>query len=90
MEQRIKLTTTKPGAEIDTTRYRSIIGSLRYLVNTGPDIAYSVGIVSRFMEAPGKEHWAAIKRIVRYIADTLHYGCRFQKGKKMGQTVGSH
>ena len=83
MEQRIKLSATKPGAEIDISRYRSIIGSLRYLVNTRPDIAYSVGIVSRFMEAPGKEHWAAVKRIVRYIAGTLDYGCRFQKGKKM-------
>jgi len=39
-------------------------------VNTRPDIAYAVGLASRFMEAPSKEHWAAVKRIVRYIAGT--------------------
>jgi len=51
----------------DVTKYRSIIGSLRYLVNTRPNIAYAVGMASRFMEAPNKEHWAVVKRIVRYI-----------------------
>jgi hypothetical protein len=58
MEQGVKLSTAKPGTELDATRYRSVIGSLRYLVNTRPDIAYAVGIASRFMEAPAKEHWS--------------------------------
>jgi hypothetical protein len=78
-EQRVKLVTTKPGTEVDPTRYRSIIGSLRYLVNTRPDIAYAVGLASRFMETLGKEHWAIVKRIVRYITGTINYGCRFRK-----------
>ena len=56
MEQRVRPMTAKPGTEKDVTRYRSIIGSLRYLVNTRPDIAYVVGVASRFMEAPDKEH----------------------------------
>jgi len=70
MEQRVRLVEGVKGTEIDVTKYRSIIGSLRYLVNTRPDIAYAVGLASRFMEAPSKEHWAAVKRIVRYIAGT--------------------
>jgi len=37
MEQRVKLATAKPGTELDATRYRSIIESLRYLMITGPD-----------------------------------------------------
>jgi hypothetical protein len=53
---------------------------LRYLVNTRPDIAYAVGLASRFMESPGKEHWFVVKRIVRYIAGTINYGVRFRKG----------
>ena len=79
MEQRVRLSTAKPGSELEVTRYRSVIGSLRYLVNTRPDIAYAVGIASRFMEAPAKEHWAVVKRIVRYISGTLDYGCRYLK-----------
>jgi hypothetical protein len=42
-------------------------------VNTRPDLSFAVGLVSRFMEGPNKEHWTAIKRIVRYIEGTLNY-----------------
>jgi hypothetical protein len=56
MEQHVKLLPGKPDQVLDVTRYRSIVGSLRYLVNTRPDLAYSVGIVSRFMETPNAEH----------------------------------
>jgi hypothetical protein len=80
MEQHVKLLAGTTGNEMDVTRYRSIIGSLRYLVNTRPDIAYSVGVASHFMEAPTKEHWAVVKRIVRYISRTINYGCKYVKG----------
>jgi hypothetical protein len=80
MEQRVKLVTAEKGTKSDTTQYRSVIGSLRYLVNTRPDLSFAVGLVSRFMEAPGKEHWCAIKRIIRYIAGTLDFGVKFRKG----------
>uniref|UniRef100_A0A2N9IN96 Integrase catalytic domain-containing protein n=1 Tax=Fagus sylvatica TaxID=28930 RepID=A0A2N9IN96_FAGSY len=32
-----------------------------------PDIAHAVGVVSRFMVNPGKEHWEAVKWIFRYL-----------------------
>ena len=57
MECRLKLCKKKEGETVDPTAYRSIIGSLRYIVNTRPDLAYAVGVVSRYMEAPGREHW---------------------------------
>jgi hypothetical protein len=81
MEQRFRLTATQKGTERDEAKYRSIIGSLRYLVNTRPDICFAVGLVSRFMEAPGKEHWVAVKRIIRYLAGTLDYGVKLKKGE---------
>jgi len=56
MEQNNKLLPGKPNLARDVTKFRSIVGSLRYLVNTRPDIAYSVGMVSRFMESPNAEH----------------------------------
>ena len=34
------------------------------------DIAYVVGVVSRFIGNLGKEHWVAVKWIVRYMRGT--------------------
>ena len=48
--------------------YASTIGSLMYvMVCTGPNIAHVVGVVSRFMSRPGKQHWEAVKWILRYL-----------------------
>ncbi|PHU23194.1 Retrovirus-related Pol polyprotein from transposon TNT 1-94 [Capsicum chinense] len=51
--------------------YSSIIGILMYtMVCTRPDIAHAVGVVSRFLENPGKEHWKIVKWILRYLRGT--------------------
>ncbi|KAH9761464.1 reverse transcriptase Ty1/copia-type domain-containing protein [Citrus sinensis] len=49
-----------------------------------PDIAYGVGVVSRFMENPGKEHWNGVKWILRYLKGTSDHGILF--GKVNGAT----
>jgi hypothetical protein len=82
MEPRLKLSKTSAAPAVNPTQYRSIVGSLRYLVNSRPDIAFAVGYVSRFMEAPTAEHLTAVKRILRYISGTLHFGCFYQKGRE--------
>ena len=40
------------------------------MVCTRTDIAHAVGVVSRFLENPEKEHWEAIKWILRYLRGT--------------------
>ena len=79
MENRLKLSKNDKTPPVDKTKYRSVIGSLRYLVNTRPDIAYSVGIASRYMEDPKASHWAAVKQILRYLAGTVGFGCVYKK-----------
>ena len=37
------------------------------MVCTRPDIAHAVGVMSRFMSRPGKQHWEAVKWILRYL-----------------------
>ncbi|KAK3034061.1 hypothetical protein RJ639_034286 [Escallonia herrerae] len=54
--------------------YTSAVGSLMYaMVSTRPDIAHAVGVVNRFMTNPGKEHWQAVKWILRYLRGTSRF-----------------
>jgi hypothetical protein len=85
MESRLKLSKSSTAPLVDATKYRRIVGALRYLVNTRPDLAYAVGYISRFMEKPTMEHLLAVKRALRYVAGTIEYGCCY--GRKKGGDV---
>ncbi|WVZ73170.1 hypothetical protein U9M48_021514 [Paspalum notatum var. saurae] len=74
MEEKIKLSKASSAAKVDATGYRSIVGGLRYLVHTRPDLAFAMGYVSRFMEDPREDHLAAVKHLLRYVAGTVDYG----------------
>ncbi|XP_039818450.1 secreted RxLR effector protein 161-like [Panicum virgatum] len=65
--------------EVDATEYRRLVGSLRYLVHTRPDLAFSVDYVSWFMQRPTAEHLQAVKRILRYVAGSLDYGLHYPR-----------
>ena len=79
MEERVKLSRESTDKEVDATGYRRIVGSLRYLVHTRPDLAFAVGYVSRFMQRPTAEHLQAVKRILRYVAGTSDYGLHYPR-----------
>ena len=58
--------------------YREAIGSPMYAaVATRPDIAFSVSVLSRFLENPGEAHWEAVKRIFRYLAGTRDHALTY-------------
>eukprot|EP00253_Pinus_taeda_P020507 PITA_20507 len=65
---------------VDPTLYRQLIGSLMYLVNTGPDICFAVNTMSQFMCEPRKVHWVAAKHILRYLQGTVDYGQDYRQG----------
>ena len=71
---RLKLSKFSSEPLVDATAYRSIVGSLRYLVNTRPDLAFAVGYVSRFLEEPREDHLVAVKHILRYVEGTKNWG----------------
>lgn len=55
--------------------YSNAVGSLMYLmVCTRPDLAHRMSVVSRYMSNPGREHWQAVKWILRYVKTTVAYG----------------
>ncbi|XP_075492611.1 LOW QUALITY PROTEIN: zinc finger protein GAI-ASSOCIATED FACTOR 1-like [Primulina tabacum] len=64
--------------EMKSVPYASAVGSLMYaMVCTRPDLAHSVGVVSRFLSKSGKEHWAAVKWIFRYLRGTSKHRLSF-------------
>jgi hypothetical protein len=47
------------------------------MVCTRLDISHVVGIVSRYMKNPGKEHWEAVKWIIEYFKGTSTHALCF-------------
>ena len=82
MEPGARLSKAEGGSRVDQTRYRSLIGYLRYLCCTRPDLAFSVGMVSRFMEEPRSSHWKAAKRILQYIQGSKGMGLFYSMSKE--------
>jgi len=68
--------------EMQNVPYASAVGSLMYaMVCTRPDLAHAVGVASRFLSNPGKEHWNAVKWIMRYLRGTTDLKLCFGSAK---------
>lgn len=68
------------GVKVDTTLFKQLVGSLMYLTATRPDIAYSVSLISCFMEELKESHYLVAKRILRYLQDTQNLGIFYKAG----------
>ena len=87
LEARIKFS-QQEGPLADSTVFRSLIGSLRYLTHTPPNLTYSMGFLSRFMERSTVEHLTTLKRVLRYLRETIGYGLVYLKGQSKTRLVG--
>jgi hypothetical protein len=67
----------------DPTLFRSTLGALQYLCITRPDISFSVNKLSQFMHQPRLFHWQGVKRLLRYLKQTLHYGLHIHKSSNL-------
>lgn len=55
--------------------YRRAVGLLNYLVLcTRPDLALVASQLAQFLDSPGSLHWAAFKRVLRYLCHTRKVG----------------
>ena len=62
------------GKIVDQKTYQGMIGSLLYLTATRPDIQFSVCLCARFQAYPKESHFAAVKKIFRYLVGTKDIG----------------
>ncbi len=76
----VKLETKCTTPLVYATLYKQLVGSLIYLTHTRPNIAFAVGMVSRFMQEPHELHWKAAKHILHYIKGTHTHGIHYAIG----------
>ncbi len=68
----------------DDVPYRQTIGSLMYLmITTRPDISYAIGKLSQHNQNPRHHDWIAVKRVLRYISGTRHFGILYDGSKSL-------
>ena len=60
MSPNVKLTVNLLGKSVDSSVYRSMIGSLLYLPANRPNISYSVGVCARYQANPKESHMIAL------------------------------
>nr|XP_048322321.1 secreted RxLR effector protein 161-like [Ziziphus jujuba var. spinosa] len=73
MECGVKLPKHEEGEKMDPTFFKSLVGSIRYLMCTRLDILYAVGVISCHMENPITTHLEVAKRILRYLKGTTSF-----------------
>ena len=64
-------TTPEERERMSRVPYASAVGSIMYAMTcTRPDVAYSLGVVSRYQSDPGEAHWKVVKSILKYLRNT--------------------
>nr|GFB59924.1 integrase, catalytic region, zinc finger, CCHC-type, peptidase aspartic, catalytic [Tanacetum cinerariifolium] len=59
---------------VDQTKYSSMVGALMYLTASRPDIMHATCYCARYQAKPAEKHLTVVKRIFRYLKDTIHMG----------------
>ena len=66
--------------EMKDKPFAQLVGALNYLATcTRPDIAYAIHKLCSFIKNPGQAHWAAAKRIVRYLQGSKTQGIKYKQ-----------
>nr|GEX12349.1 retrovirus-related Pol polyprotein from transposon TNT 1-94 [Tanacetum cinerariifolium] len=67
------------GTPINQTKYQSMVGALMYLTASRPDIVHATCYCAHYQAKPTEKHLTAVKRIFRYLKDTIHMGLWYPK-----------
>nr|GEW21738.1 hypothetical protein [Tanacetum cinerariifolium] len=67
------------GSPIDQTKYQCMVGALMYLTTSRPDIMHATCYCARYQAKSTEKHLTVVKRIFRYLKDTIHMGLWYPK-----------
>ena len=69
----LKIDAHSSTAKSERPQYRQLIADLIYLTISRPDLSYSVGLLSQFMQSPRNLHLDCAKRILQYVSTMMDY-----------------
>nr|GEY91766.1 uncharacterized mitochondrial protein AtMg00810-like [Tanacetum cinerariifolium] len=87
MVEKSKLDKDKEGKAIDPSHYRSMIGTLLYLIASRPDLQFAICMCARYQARPTEKHVHAMKRICRYLRGTVNRGLWYPKDSSVAITA---
>ncbi|GKB96702.1 retrovirus-related pol polyprotein from transposon TNT 1-94 [Tanacetum coccineum] len=79
------LMATKPldadlsGTPVDQLKYHSMVGAIRYLTSSRPDIVHATCYCARYQARPTEKHLKEVKHIFRYLKNTINMGLLYPK-----------
>ena len=63
--------------------YANEFRSIMYaMVGTRPNIAHAVGVSSRYMSTPGKEHWTIVKKAFKYLHSMTYFAICYHENSR--------
>ncbi|GJX38920.1 ribonuclease H-like domain-containing protein [Tanacetum coccineum] len=68
------------GTPTDQTKYHSMIRGLMYLTASRPGIAFATFVCARYQARPTEKHLKEVKRIFRYLRQSINMGLWYAKG----------
>nr|GEU77580.1 uncharacterized mitochondrial protein AtMg00810-like [Tanacetum cinerariifolium] len=87
------LMATKPldaelsGTPVDQTKYRSMVEELMYLTTNRPDIVNATCYYARSQARLTEKHLKKVKRIIRYLKNTINMGLWYPKDTSFNLTA---
>nr|GEX23612.1 hypothetical protein [Tanacetum cinerariifolium] len=79
MVEKSKLDEDKEGKAVDPSHYRGMISTLLYLTASRPDLLFAICMCARYQARPTEKHVHAVKRIFRYLRETVYRGLWYPK-----------
>lgn len=87
IDLRCKLSATDGAPVADASLYRSLAEALQYLTLTRPDLSHAVQQACLFMHDPREAHMQLVKRILRYIRGTAHFGQQLHRASSSDDLI---
>ncbi|GJU74062.1 retrovirus-related pol polyprotein from transposon TNT 1-94, partial [Tanacetum coccineum] len=70
------------GTPVDQTKYHSMVEALMYLTASRPDIVHATCYCARYQARPTEKYLKEVKRIFRYLKNTINMGLYWSSKKQ--------